>query len=87
MIMSITRFTAAALAIVAFAAPIASAQEPEVRPITVVGAIIDPNAPQTATEEEDASVAELAVIGESDELPAASAAAVGTNLSEAVEAQ
>jgi hypothetical protein len=86
--MSITRLTAAALAIAALAAPIAaSAQEPEVRPITVVGAIIDPNAPQTATEEEDASVAELAVIGESDELPAASAAAVGTNLGEAVEAQ
>lgn len=85
--MSITRFTAAALAIAAIAAPIASAQEPEVRPITVVGAIIDPNAPQAAVEAEDASVAELAVISESDELPAASAASAGTDLGEAVEAQ
>ena len=84
----ITRFTAAALAIAALAAPIAaSAQEPEVRPITVVGAIIDPNAPQAAAEEEDTTVAELAVIGDSDELPAASTAEAGTNLSEAVEAQ
>lgn len=82
--MPITRFTAAALAIAAFAAPFAaSAQEPEVRPITVVGAIIDPNAP--AVEEEDASLAELAVISESDELPAASTA--GADLGEAVEAQ
>jgi hypothetical protein len=84
----ITRFTAAALAIAALAAPIAaSAQEPEVRPITIVGAIIDPNAPQAAAEEEDQSVAELAVISENDELPAASTAEAGTNLSEAVEAQ
>lgn len=84
--MSMTRFTAAALAIAALAAPIAaSAQEPEVRPITVVGAIIDPNAPQAVAEAEDDSVAELAVISESDELPAASAA--GTDLSEAVEAK
>lgn len=82
----ITRFTAAVLAIAALAAP-AWAQEPEVRPITIVGAIIDPNAPQAAVEEEDASVAELAVISESDELPAASTAEAGTNLSEAVEAQ
>ncbi len=86
--MSITRFTAAALAIAALAAPIAaSAQEPEVRPITVVGAIIDPNASQAAAEEDDTSVAELAVISENDELPAASTASAGTDLSEAVEAQ
>ena len=83
----ITRFTAAVLAIAALAAPIAaSAQEPEVRPITVVGAIIDPNAPQASAEEEDQSVAELAVISESDELPASTAEA-GANLSQAVEAQ
>jgi hypothetical protein len=86
--MSITRFTAAALAIAASAAPIAaSAQEPEVRPITVVGAIIDPNAPRAAAEAEDGDVAELAVISESDELPAASTAEAGADLSEAVEAQ
>ena len=86
--MSITRFIAGGLAIAALAAPIAaSAQEPEVRPITVVGAIIDPNAPQAAAEEEDASVAELAVISESDELPAASTADAGTNLGDTVEAQ
>ena len=84
--MSITRFIAAGAAIAALAAPFASAQEPEVRPITIVGAIIDPNAPQAAAEEDDQSVAELAVIGESDELPASSADA-GTNLSKAVEAQ
>jgi hypothetical protein len=83
--MSITRFIAAGLAIAALAAPFASAQEPEVRPITVVGAIIDPNAPQAAPEGEEQSVAELAVISENDELPATSAA--GTDLSQAVEAQ
>lgn len=83
--MSITRFIAAGLAIAALAAPFASAQEPEVRPITVVGAIIDPNALQAAPEEEEQSVAELAVISENDELPATSA--VGTDLSQAVEAQ
>lgn len=84
--MSITRFIAAGVAIAALAAPLASAQEPEVRPITIVGAIIDPNAPQAATEEEDAGIAELAVISEDDELPASTAEA-GANLSQAVEAQ
>jgi hypothetical protein len=86
--MSITRYALSALAIAAFAAPFAaSAQEPEVRPITVVGAILDQSAAQAESEDEDAAVAELAVISEDDELPAASATEAGTDLGEAVEAQ
>ena len=87
--MSITRITAVtALALAALAAPFAaSAQEGEVRPITVVGAIIDPNATPATAEEEAAATAELAVIGENDELPAASTADAGPDLSQAVDAQ
>lgn len=85
--MNITRITAAAtLALTALAAPFAaSAQEGEVRPITVVGAIIDPNAAPATAEEEAAATAELAVISENEELPAASA--TSANSGEAVEAQ
>ena len=87
--MPITRITAvSALALAALAAPFAaSAQEGEVRPITVVGAIIDPNAAQATAEDEAAATAELAVIGENDELPATSAAGAGADLSQAVEAE
>ncbi len=87
--MSITRITAiTALTLAALAAPFAaSAQEVEVRPITVVGAIIDPNAAPATAEDEAAATAELAVIGENDELPPASTAEAGPDLSQAVEAQ
>lgn len=87
--MSIIRITAAtALALATFAVPIAaSAQDGEVRPVTVIGAILDPNAAPATAEEEAAATAELAVIAEDDELPAASTADAGSNLSQAVDAQ
>jgi hypothetical protein len=83
--MFMTRFTVA-LALAALAAPFAaSAQEVEVRPpMTIVGAIVDPGAAPVLNEE-DQTVAELAVISETDELPATSRA--GADLSEAVETQ